>query len=191
MLTGVVLAGGRSRRMGRNKATLRAAGELLWRRQRRVLLASGCTGVLIALRPRQRSLGNRDREIRDRVRDAGPLAGIEAALAACSTPLLALLAVDMPRIEPAWFRRLRRLARAGRGAVFRGAAGLEPLAAVYPREALPLVTRRLQQRQFAVHRLVGELVRAGRMKVIPLPRALHPQAANWNRPADRRPVDRR
>lgn len=190
-LTGVVLAGGRSRRMRRNKATLLAGSEPLWRRQRRVLRASGCTCVLIALRPRQRSLGDRAQEIRDRVNEAGPLAGIEAALAASASPLLAVLAVDMPRITASWFRRLLRLARKGRGAVFRGAGGLEPLAAVYPQESLPIVRQRLRRRQLAVQQLVSALVRASRMKVVPLLPALRPQAANWNRPADRRQAGRR
>lgn len=184
LISGVVLAGGRSRRMRRTKATLRSGRELLWQRQSRVLRSAGCRPVLLALRPRQRSLGDRAREIRDQASEAGPLAGLHAALAAGDAPLLAVLAVDMPRIEPAWFRQLLRHARPGRGAVFAGPDGLEPLAAVYPREALPVAGRRLRRRQLAVHRLVAELVRARRMKVLPLPAALRPQAANWNRPGD-------
>lgn len=170
--------------MRRNKATLRIAGEPLWRRQELVLSAAGADPVLFALRPRQRSFGRRALEIRDTVENAGPLAGIHAALAASPGPLLAVLAVDMPRIGAAWFRRLRRHARPGCGAVFRGPDGFEPLAAIYPREALAEATRRLRAKDHAVHRLVETLVRARRMKVLNLsPRELA-QAANWNRPGD-------
>lgn len=183
-LAGVVLAGGRSRRMGRNKATLRAGGELLWRRQSRILKEAGARPVLLALRPRQRSLGRSASEIRDRWENAGPLAGLHAALTASPAPLLMVLAVDMPRADASWFRRLLRRCRAGRGAVFVGPSGPEPLAAVYPREALGEATRRLHRGQLAVREFVTALVRSRRLAVLRLTRRELPQCANWNRPAD-------
>lgn len=184
-LTGVVLAGGRSRRMRRNKATLPLNGQPLWQRQAKVLRAAGCSPVLFALRPRQRSLGHRAMEIRDVVEHAGPLAGLHAALAAASSPLVAVLAVDMPRVTTGWFRRLRGSCTSRRGAVFRGPEGVEPLAAVYPRAAaLVEATRRIRRSDLAVHRLVAALVRAGHLKVLRLTARELPQAVNWNRPKD-------
>ncbi len=183
-IAGVVLAGGRSSRMRRNKATLRVDGEPLWRRQEGVLRAAGAEPVLFALRPHQRSLGRPALEIRDTVEDAGPLAGIHAALAACAAPLLLVLAVDMPRIGPGWFKRLRAHCRDGCGAVVRGPHGFEPLAAIYPREALAEATRRLRRGEFAVHKLIAALVRVRRMKVVRLSAKDAAQAGNWNRPTD-------
>lgn len=183
-LSGVVLAGGRSRRMRRNKAKLPVGGVPLWRRQTAVLAGAGAKPVLIALRPRQRSLGAPRREIRDSVADAGPLAGVHAALARASSPLVAVLAVDMPFLEASWFRRLRRACAAGCGAVYRGPRGYEPLAAIYPREALPEAGRRLRRGSRAMHRLVAALVRARHLRVVRLASREIPQAANWNRPAD-------
>jgi molybdopterin-guanine dinucleotide biosynthesis protein A len=188
-LAGVILAGGRSRRMRRTKAWLLLDGEPLWRRQRRVLAAAGADPITIALRPRQRSFGLPAAEIRDTLPDAGPLAGIHAALAATDAPWVAVLAVDMPAVTPAWFAALRRRCRPGLGAVFRGPRGFEPLAAIYPREALAPATAQLRRGNFAVHHLIRTLLRTRRLRAARLPAGLHAQAENWNHPGDlpRRP----
>jgi molybdopterin-guanine dinucleotide biosynthesis protein A len=184
LLAGAVLAGGRSTRMGRDKARLVVDGVPLWRRQRGVLEAAGAGSVVVVLRPRQRSLGNRRAEIRDPLSDRGPLAGLQAALVGTRAAWLAVLAVDMPRVDPRWFRRLRRHCRAGVGAVVRTADGYEPLAAIYPRAALSVVERRLQGGQLALQGLIRELVRRRQMVAVRLPASALRQAANWNTPAD-------
>ena len=186
-LSGVVLVGGRSRRMGRDKARLVVAGEPLWQRQVRVLERSGADPVGLALRPRQRSFGEKHREIRDTTVDAGPLGGLYTALALSPTPWLAVLAVDMPQVDPGWFRRLRRSCRPGMGAVYFTAAGYEPLAAIYPREALPLVEKSLRAGKFTLQQLVAGLIRQRRLVAVPLPARQAWRAANWNTP--RGPVD--
>jgi len=183
-LSGVVLAGGRSTRMGRDKARLQVGGQPLWRRQVRLLEACGAQPVLLALRPRQRSLGAPGREIRDQVREAGPLGGLAAALETSTAEWLAVLAVDLPAMEPAWFRRLLKECRPGRGAVFLSSHGYEPLAAIYPREAAPAAARRLKRGRLALQGLVRELIGARQLAEVRLPRPFAAMAANWNAPAD-------
>jgi molybdopterin-guanine dinucleotide biosynthesis protein A len=184
VLAGAVLAGGRSTRMGRDKARMVVDGVPLWRRQRGVLESAGAGRVVVVLRPRQRSLGRRRDEIRDRLSDHGPMAGLQAALADTRADWLAVLAVDMPRVDARWFRRLRRRCRIGTGAVVRTADGYEPLAAIYPQAALLVVERRLQGGHLALQGLVKELVRRRQMVAVRLPAAALRQAANWNTPAD-------
>lgn len=184
VLAGAVLAGGRSMRMGRDKARMKVEGVPLWRRQRGVLEAAGARRVVVVLRPRQRSLGNRRTEIRDALSDRGPLAGLQAALADTRADWLAVLAVDMPRVDAGWFRRLRRSCRPGRGAVYRTPEGFEPLGAIYPGRALAVVERRLGSGQLALQGLIDELVRRKQMTVVRLPAADRAQAANWNTPGD-------
>jgi molybdopterin-guanine dinucleotide biosynthesis protein A len=184
-LGGVVLVGGRSRRMGRDKAGLSLGGIPLWRRQLGVLERAGARPVLLALRPRQRSFGERGREIRDRQADAGPLGGLHAALSALpSAQWVAVLAVDMPHIDGAWFRWLRALCRPGVGAVVVEPEGYQPLAAIYPASALAVVARRLRGRRLALQGLVAELVRRGQLIALPAPAGERWRAANWNEPAD-------
>lgn len=184
-LSGVVLVGGRSRRMGRDKARLLWRGTQLWRRQLHVLERAGARPAQLALRARQHSFGAPGKEIRDQQEDAGPLSGLHAALAAStSAQWVAVLAVDMPHIDPAWFRRLRAHCRPGVGAVVVEPAGYQPLAAIYPRTALPIVARRLRAGQLALQALVSELVRNGQLVALRLPETERWRAANWNEPGD-------
>lgn len=185
-LAGAVLVGGRSARMGRDKARLRVGNTPLWRRQLRVLEASGARPALLVLRPRQHSFGWRGGEVRDAAPDAGPLGGLVAALLATPSPWIAVVAVDLPRIDASWFRRLRRACRPGVGAVIQSGKGYEPLAAIYPAEAAALCLARLRQRRLSLQPLVADLVSRGLMVALSARRLDRAALANWNTPEDLR-----
>jgi len=185
-VAGAVLAGGESRRMGRDKARLRFGGEALWRRQVRVLREAGAEPVFIVRRDGQPGLGRDVPHVCDTFADAGPLAGLHAALSAAETAWVAVLAVDMPAVDAAWFRRLKSFCRTGVGAVARHAEGFEPLAAIYPREALAAVARRLKRNERSLQKLVTALARGRRVRIVRLAEAELWRMENWNAPADRR-----
>lgn len=187
---GAVLAGGESRRMGTDKALLEFDGLPLWRRQQQVLVAAGMNEVALVRRPGQSDLAAGLPLCRDRYTGAGPIAGLHAALTwnlACPGPAerLAVLAVDMPAIDAGWFMGLRRHCRPGGGAVARHDGGFDPLAAIYPATALPLVEERIQRGEHSLQRLVAALVTAGLMTAVVLPETERHRLANWNSPADR------
>lgn len=154
---GVVLAGGASRRMGRDKAALAVDGETLAARAARRLLGV-CTRVAVAdggrgLVPGLPSL-----------RDApgpGPAAGIlGAALAWPGYPLL-VLACDLPRVSEALLRELASRAQGGETdesgdpdwVVPRWERGLEPLCALYRPAALAALAAAVERGVAAPHRL--------------------------------------
>lgn len=107
-LTGLVLAGGASRRMGRDKATIEVDGEpLVLRLARRLETVAG--RVVIASGDGRR-LGDLPWEqVADVDAGAGPLAGIVAGLEAADTPLVAVVAVDLPHADPRVHERLAGL----------------------------------------------------------------------------------
>lgn len=181
---GAVLAGGASRRMGRDKARLRVGGEVLWRRQVRILGEAGMKRVVVVRGTGQRALARDVEHVRDAVSGAGPLAGLQAALSATGAKWVAVLAVDMPELDAGWFRRLRRACRPGCGAVARHAAGFEPLAAIYPWEALAAIERRLERGRRSLQDLVAGLVARRRMTIVQLSDEELWRMKNWNRPAD-------
>lgn len=181
-LQGAVLAGGQSRRMGCDKALLTVAGEPLWRRQYRVLEQAGAANLAVVRRSDQAAVDPTVRHLRDAVSGVGPIAGLHAALLASVAPWVAVLAVDMPRIEAAWFERLKEVCRRGCGAVARHAAGFEPLAAIYPREALAPVVTRLDTHDYSLQSLLTWLVRADLMAVVELDDDERAAAENWNTP---------
>jgi len=128
----LILAGGNSRRMGRDKAMLSAGGltlvEYLARR-----LGPAVDEVLISLaRPIPGLSGLRF--VFDRFQGVGPLAGIHAGLTAASQPLVWIVACDLPGVEPPVGSLLRREAVGVDAVVPRVGDELEGVCAVYRRE---------------------------------------------------------
>src|SRR5690242_13676099 len=145
-LTGAVLAGGESRRMGRDKAALVVGDQPLWQRQVKLLRTAGAGVVGVVRRPDQPTLALPAGVPlwQDVVSGIGPLAGLHAALTACATGWLAVVATDMPRLEAGWFQWLGGFCSPGCGAMARRRDGAhEPLAAIYPPAAHAEAARRL------------------------------------------------
>ncbi len=182
-MLGVVLAGGESRRMGADKLDLIVAGEPLWRRQAGVLRAAGADPVVLMRRPGQPA----PEGIacwRDVAPQAGPLGGLHAALARGVAPWVAVLAVDMPGIDAAWFRWLQGFCTGEAGAMARQADDYEPLAAIYPAAAIGEVEARIARGELSVQALARALESSGRLRLVPIPPERAQQAANLNTPGD-------
>ncbi len=182
-MLGVVLAGGISQRLGQDKTELSFKDEPLWQRQLTVLRAAGATATVVVRRPGQPVPRGIDCW-RDVAVDAGPMGGLHAALAPQTFPHVAVLAVDMPGIDAAWFHWLRGFCQPGVGAMAQHAEACEPLAAIYPREAIGEINARLKQRDYSLQRLARALADAGQMKLIPLPPEKLSQTRGINTPAD-------
>lgn len=182
----VVLAGGRSVRMGREKALLEVAGEPLWRRQRDVLATAGATELLLSARSEQ--VWAHDTEgftaiVTDDRGEGGPLIGIVAALERSTRPWLAVLAVDLPKMPPTWFEALRRELAPGLGIVGRRDGFFEPLAAIYPAAFRPLAEAAVARGEFSLQRLLAEAVAQGLLRVREINSAEAVWFENWNEPA--------
>lgn len=142
LLCGLVLAGGRSERMGRDKAALRHPdGRTLGARCRDLLAAAGCAEVVLSLRADQEVPDGLDGTavLRDPPDGShGPLAGMVAAMRARPEADWLVLACDLPRLELATLAALVAARRDGEQFLaFRSSSdGLpEPLCAIYAREA--------------------------------------------------------
>jgi molybdopterin-guanine dinucleotide biosynthesis protein A len=132
--TGLILAGGDSRRMGRDKAMLEFDGKTLLDRTVD-LMQSLFPQVLLSVR-RIRE-GATLPQVVDDPSGGGPLAGLCAGLAHSRTPWVFATAVDMPFLCPGLIRELS--ARRGHHEAVVPVAGgvLQPLAAYYATSALP------------------------------------------------------
>lgn len=169
----LILAGGRSRRMGQDKLwmmldgvplvehavrrVLPLAGEVLFSSRGEALpegsgrgeAASGrSASPLQALADRLTAEGSPARVVPDIYPAAGPLAGLHAGLAAARHDLVLALAADMPFVNLALIESMMGLAE-GFDAVVPlipgpdGDLAWEPLHALYRRGCLPAVTTRL------------------------------------------------
>jgi molybdopterin-guanine dinucleotide biosynthesis protein A len=167
--------------MGTDKAELVIADEPLWRRQRRILRAAGIAEVALVRRPGQSALGQCVCR-RDIHRGSGPLAGLHAALAGTAARHIGVLAVDMPGLDASWFRWLQGFCRPGVGAMARHEDACEPLAAIYPVEALGEILRRLERRDRSLQRLALSLAAQNRLVLLPVPAALRSNLLSLNQP---------
>jgi molybdopterin-guanine dinucleotide biosynthesis protein A len=139
-----VLAGGRSTRMGTEKALIALGGQTLLARA--LALVTGVT-------PHVRILGSKAKfggfgeVVEDEFPDHGPLGGIHAALRASSSVLNLILAVDMPFIERRFLQYLVREARQHDEFVTVPRAGghWQPLCAIYRRPFADLAQDALQK----------------------------------------------
>ena len=119
---GVVLAGGRSTRMGTDKAALRIDNESLLQRAQRVLQEAGCERVVLSGHPRTEWHGDC---VPDQFPGAGPVGGIisalrwATALTGSGTAVL-FVPVDAPRLSPALLARLLHSDSSNEGCVVTG-----------------------------------------------------------------------
>ena len=185
----VVLAAGRSSRMGRDKALLERGGQPLWRRQREVLRAAGAAEVFLSARDDQpwahAATVQFDAVVRDVEADCGPLAGIVAAFDRATQPWLIVLAIDLPAMTAEYLQQLMAQVVAGRGVVPAWGKGpSEPLCAIYPQAARKLAAERLERRQLKMHEFVGTLERAKLVARVPIAKKHAALFDNWNEPAD-------
>ena len=168
--------------MGRDKAFLEFEGEPLWRRQ---------LGTLSRLSPVQLMLSGSPRTewsdfeiVADAIPEAGPLAGVAAALQKCAMPLLVVLAVDLPRMTTDFLRSLLALCHDGQGAVPRAADGFEPLAAVYPAGCACLAAAALRSGDFSMQDFIRLAIEQGLLVEREISEEETPLFANLNTPAD-------
>lgn len=99
-VTAIILCGGRSIRMGRDKASMLFAGETMLSRVTRVAEEVASNVIIVGRRDQPSTT------LHDEVEDQGPLAGIAAGLAASTTDVNLVLACDMPLIKTAVLQRL-------------------------------------------------------------------------------------
>jgi molybdopterin-guanine dinucleotide biosynthesis protein A len=157
----IILAGGQSRRMGRSKAWLEFGGRPLLA-QLVERLAGAFPEVVVVGAPGQELPATPARLITDERPGEGPLAGLEAGLAAIGEPRALVCCCDAPFVNPAVALRLSELCEGFDAAVPRWGGRLQPLHAVYSRSARTAVARRLA----GEHRRVMDLLEQLRVRVV-------------------------
>ena len=183
----VILAGGKSSRMGRDKAFLDIGGQTLLARQIKLASETGAAEVFISGHTNADYSAFCCRVLHDQFAAAGPLAGIERVLTAATSPLLLVLAVDLPEMNVEFLRRLAAHCANGSGAIPRVMENIEPLAAYYPKAAQPLAETLLCAGKKAVAGFAEQCGRAGLARFVDLTAGDARYFANMNTPADVHP----
>ncbi|HEX4910861.1 MAG TPA: molybdenum cofactor guanylyltransferase [Permianibacter sp.] len=174
---GLVLAGGQSRRMGRNKALLPVtAQQTLLQYMLQQLQVAGCAPVLVS--------GDAVGGLADRLPEAGPLAGIDSALHALAEHAeieqVLVVPVDMPALPPAL---LSQLIAAGDGRCAVQLVGDSPLPLLLPSTAAvrAVVAKELQP---GARRSLRDVLAKLPLRTVALPTDATTVLANLNTPSD-------
>lgn len=163
-VTGIVLAGGRSSRFGRDKLKVPYRGRPLLHHPVEVL-AELCTEILVVVSPESGPLDLPGeiiapvRVIEDAEPYAGPLAGVAAGLNEADTPLALVVGGDMPGLVPAVLVELVLVVSEEGVAVSALAAdeGMRPLPCAVRVQALSAVRRLLAEGERSLKSLLGVL----------------------------------
>ena len=174
-LSGFVLAGGKSRRMGRDKALLN------WRGQ---TLLDHMVGLLRTVADPVHVVG-RD-PLPDRLPDLGPLSGIATGLETTFTDANIFVAVDLPLLTKDFLIYLRsRMETSSRPLLACKIESVFPLCLGVWRPMLPEITRCLSARQLSVRGLIesgiSEIISEAEMREAGFERSIF---ANINTPDD-------
>ena len=151
-VSGLVVAGGHSARLGTDKRTVRL-GDITLLDRALSLLTAVSDDVMVSARDAAGVPGG-VRVAPDSRPDRGPMAGILAGLRLARRARLLVIPVDMPMLTPSLLRFLVDLDPDAAVTVPRWRAGLEPLTAVYDRTCAPFLEGLVERGTTAVHQFI-------------------------------------
>ena len=165
-ISAVLLAGGESRRMGKDKATLLFRGRPLWKIQFDLLRTLQPEEIFISARVDPPWRPSNVQFVSDEPPSRGPLSGLSATLARISTDYLLVLAVDMPLMSEDYLRLICNLIEPDRGVLPVIGDRAEPLAAIYPKGVgIDFITA-LSGSEFSLQSLTKKLIEAGKLSLV-------------------------
>jgi molybdenum cofactor guanylyltransferase len=163
--SGYVLAGGRSTRMGRDKALLPFADSTLIQHVAQCVLSAAGNVTIIGPPDRYCSLGHP--VAADLVDNCGPLGGLYTALSITESDWNLIVACDMPRLTAHFLESLLSAVKASAAEsspvdcvvprIHGIGAGLDPLCAVYHRRCLPAAKAALDLKMLKMHDFISTL----------------------------------
>lgn len=159
-LHAVLLAGGKSRRMGRDKCLVTWGGSPLWSHQLATLAALSPTTLAVAAPTRPAWLPEGVQWLGDTLTNAGPFAGLLAAFYAYpEDSFIVVLAIDLPQMTSSYLEKVWHSCSDSKGQVPVSAQGYEPLAAIYSTQAKQSALQWVAQGRYDLQGWVAELHR--------------------------------
>ena len=182
-LAAVLLAGGRSTRMGISKALLDHEGTPLLLFQMKKLVQLCPDQLFFSVQPETEFPPGPWTFVHDRSPGLGPLSGLEAAMRLTRADYLVTLAVDMPAMTAEFLSFL--LENAGGAGVVPDLGGFyHGASAVYPVKILPLLEKVLAGNNRSFQHLIREALHSGMMKAMQIGPPASGLFENWNSPED-------
>jgi molybdenum cofactor guanylyltransferase len=183
-LSAILMAGGLSRRMGADKATLLVAGKPLWQRQFQVLSGMRPVALWVSARDTLPWCPAGVEVVVDKTPSRGPLSGVAAALGRLQTSHLLVLAIDLPEMTTEHLRKLWGLSQPGTGVIPLNGGYFEPLCAIYPVEVTAVAEVALNSSDVSLQSFAQTLRRQSQTHIYNLTPEEQPLYLNMNTPSD-------
>lgn len=152
-LTGIILAGGRSRRMGREKGLVEFHGKPLI--QYGIDLLSQFTDRILISSDNSDYLEFGCELVPDEIIGQGPAAGLTASLGSSLTKWNLVFACDLPFLEPELISNLLINALNTMGVIPVHDGVYEPLAALYHKDLVPVFEASVYSGNLALHKILA------------------------------------
>ena len=155
-LIAVILAGGRSSRMGRDKALLELNEQKFI--DHLVQELSGCCKVMISAAHQDDYAGYGVPVIADETKGIGPIEGIRQALRSSVSEYVFVCAVDTPFVRKEMIQYLAEFISSDYDAfVFRDGDRIHPHIGIYSRAALPAIEEMIGEKQYRLTKLLSRI----------------------------------
>jgi molybdopterin-guanine dinucleotide biosynthesis protein A len=153
-ISGVLLAGGKSRRMGRDKRLIELEGRTLFERTLSVL-EKLFPEVLIAVAQEGPEVsGLRHRVVTDLIPGCATLGGLYTGLFYATRPRIFAVACDMPFLNEKAIRRVIELGGGADVVMVQLATGIQPMHALYAKSCLAPMRKLIEAGNLKVQQLV-------------------------------------
>jgi molybdopterin-guanine dinucleotide biosynthesis protein A len=153
-VTGVLLAGGKSRRMGEDKRFILVRQQTLFERSCGVL-REVFEQVCVVIAQDSPSMQAEVPVVRDLIPDCGSLGGLYTGLRLAKTQHVFLAACDMPFLNPDIIRYMVRMKDQADIVISRWESRLQPTHAVYGRNCLPVLEEMMNLQNRKIHSMIG------------------------------------
>ncbi|MBI1920631.1 MAG: bifunctional molybdenum cofactor guanylyltransferase MobA/molybdopterin-guanine dinucleotide biosynthesis adaptor protein MobB [Geobacter sp.] len=160
-ITGIILVGGQSRRMGRDKALLRVGGSPLYARVLETFASAFKRVILVGDRPER--FGDRNIAIVPDLYPGSALGGLYTGLYHAETERVFVAPCDIPFPNEGIIRHLCRISAGYDAVVPETGQGMEPLFAVYAKSCLGPMKELLDEDNFRIYDFYPKV----RMKYVP------------------------
>jgi len=151
-LTGVIIAGGKSKRMGKNKLLLTFQNQTLL--DKAVYLLENFTSKII-ISTNNDTLQTSYTVLRDSIQNIGPLAGIYQALNNATTPRIIIIPVDMPLLNKQILQfLLNKSEEYAQINIFKTTQHIQMLVGIYHKSLLPVIEKQIEKKLYKLRDLL-------------------------------------
>lgn len=154
-ITAAIIAGGKSKRFGSDKALINLAGKRLIDHAVTLALTISPQAMIITS-GEQHFSGVQIEQVPDIIPDCGPMGGVYTALEKAQTPWVAILPCDTPLLSPEIYEILWKHRKENSAGVAVAEGKIQSLVSLWPKSLSPDLLQSIQKGELKTHQFLKE-----------------------------------